>query len=107
MLCRVCSKDFPNLSALLQHQSITECGSSLTAAASAPTQAPSIASPAQPSPECVIALDCEMVAVEGTKHGMERSALARVAVVDWSGRVLLDTFVKPGAKVRDERAREL
>ncbi len=48
----------------------------------------------------LVALDCEMVGVgpEG-----ERSALARVAVVNQDGNVLLDTFVRPKEKVTDFR----
>jgi hypothetical protein len=41
-----------------------------------------------------------MVAVEGTKHWLEKSALARVAVVDWNERLFLDTFVEPSSPVR-------
>jgi len=41
-----------------------------------------------------------MVAVQTAKYGQEKSALARVALVDWNGRVLLDTYVKPNSKVR-------
>ena len=48
----------------------------------------------------IVALDCEMVGVgpDGT-----RSALARVAVVNAEGNVLLDVFVKPKEKVTDYR----
>ena len=46
------------------------------------------------------AVDCEMVGI-GTKGRI--SALARVSVTDWSGSVLLDTFVKVPSKVTDYR----
>jgi hypothetical protein len=128
MTCKVCASKFSHVSALLKHQSDSECGKSLTAAAiasppkaspagqnptfcirnivtnttlssaNAPPPALATASSGQPSPCCALALDCEMVAVEGAAHGQEISALARVAVVDWDGRVLLDTFVKPDAQ---------
>jgi hypothetical protein len=71
----------------------------------------------------IVALDCEMVAgasraqhvccdlsavaVAGTGPGGEKSALARVAIVDWNGEVLLDTFVKPQEKVTPALAREV
>lgn len=47
-----------------------------------------------------VSLDCEMVGAG--PHG-ERSLLARVCVVDWNGKVLLDTFVKPTEAVTDYR----
>ncbi len=95
MTCKVCASKFPSMSALLKHQSDSECGKSLTAAAIASLPKASSAGQNQTS---AVALDCEMVAVEGAAYGQEMSALARVAVVDWDGRVLLDTFVKPDAK---------
>ena len=55
-------------------------------------------SSANTPPPAAVALDCEMVAVAGAQYGQEMSALARVAVVDWNGNVVLDTFVKPDAK---------
>ncbi len=39
-----------------------------------------------------------MHAVAGSGPGGEKSALARVAIVDWNGEVLLDSFVKPQEK---------
>jgi RNA exonuclease 4 len=47
-----------------------------------------------------VAMDCEMVGVgsEGRK-----SALARVSITDWSGGVILDTFVKCPSRVTDFR----
>lgn len=47
-----------------------------------------------------VALDCEMVGVGSDgKH----SALARVSIVDWDGKVLLDTHVKVAERVTDFR----
>ncbi len=40
-----------------------------------------------------------MCTVAGAGPAGEKSALARVAIVDWNGEVLLDTFVKPQEKV--------
>jgi RNA exonuclease 4 len=51
-------------------------------------------------PDNVVSLDCEMV---GVGDGGHRSILARVAIVDWDGNVLLDTFVKPTEPVTDYR----
>jgi RNA exonuclease 4 len=47
-----------------------------------------------------VAMDCEMVGVgsEGRK-----SALARVSITNWSGEVILDTFVKCPSRVTDFR----
>lgn len=47
-----------------------------------------------------IALDCEMVGI-GT--GGKQSALARTSLVDWDGKVLLDTFVRVPNRVTDFR----
>jgi len=47
-----------------------------------------------------VAVDCEMVGIG--KDG-KISALARVSVTDWDGKVLLDTFVKVPSKVTDFR----
>lgn len=41
-----------------------------------------------------VALDCEMVEVDGYEDG-----LARVSIVNFNGQVLLDTFVKPEGKI--------
>ena len=46
------------------------------------------------------ALDCEMV---GVGPGGVRSALSQVVVVDWLGRVLLNSFVRPPEPVTDYR----
>lgn len=48
-----------------------------------------------------IAIDCEMVGVGGAEN--ERSALARVSIVNYHGHLVLDTFVKPKEKVTDWR----
>ena len=48
-----------------------------------------------------IAIDCEMVGVGGPKY--ERSALARISIVNFHGHCLLDTFVKPKELVTDWR----
>jgi RNA exonuclease 4 len=48
----------------------------------------------------VLALDCEMVGVG--EYGLD-SALARVTLVDWNGRVVYDEFVKPAVPVVDYR----
>mmetsp|Transcript_10192 Transcript_10192/g.15296 ORF Transcript_10192/g.15296 Transcript_10192/m.15296 type:complete len:567 (-) Transcript_10192:41-1741(-) len=48
----------------------------------------------------IVALDCEMVGVG--EHG-ERSALARVSIVNWDYDVLLDTYVKVDEPVTDYR----
>ncbi|RDA92187.1 hypothetical protein CP533_5613 [Ophiocordyceps camponoti-saundersi (nom. inval.)] len=47
-----------------------------------------------------VALDCEMV---GIGSGGYRSALARVSLVDFHGRQIYDSFVKPKEKVTDWR----
>ena len=47
-----------------------------------------------------VALDCEMVRV-----ARNRKALARVAVVDFHERILLDTFVRPAEPVVDFETR--
>lgn len=48
----------------------------------------------------VLGLDCEMVDVQGARRKRE-SCLARVAIVNYKGKVLLDTFCAPKAKVLD------
>lgn len=48
-----------------------------------------------------IAIDCEMVGVGGEEY--ERSALARVSIVNYHGHLILDTFVKPKERVTDWR----
>lgn len=47
-----------------------------------------------------VAMDCEMV---GVGPNGKRSALARVSIVDFFGKVLYDTFVKPAKRVTDYR----
>jgi RNA exonuclease 4 len=49
-----------------------------------------------------VALDCEMV---GIGADGKTSALARVSIVDWEGRALLDTYVKVESRVVDFRTR--
>ncbi|KAJ3110183.1 hypothetical protein HDU96_006850 [Phlyctochytrium bullatum] len=79
-----------------------------------------------PSPESIVAIDCEMVEVllpatetewkEATAKpnkipglpsapplGKTRSALARVSVVDFNGKVIIDTFSRPDEVVVDFR----
>ena len=48
----------------------------------------------------VLALDCEMV---GVGSDGRRSALAQVVIVDWSGRILLNRYVRPAETVTDFR----
>lgn len=52
------------------------------------------------TPGKYVALDCEMV---GIGAGGIESALARVSLVDYHGRVLLDAFVRPREQVTDWR----
>lgn len=47
-----------------------------------------------------VAMDCEMV---GVGPGAHESALARVSLVDFHGRQIYDSFVKPKEKVTDWR----
>mmetsp|Transcript_12263 Transcript_12263/g.25994 ORF Transcript_12263/g.25994 Transcript_12263/m.25994 type:complete len:295 (-) Transcript_12263:171-1055(-) len=57
----------------------------------------------QPSPEeqsKYLALDCEMVGIG--PDGLQ-SALARVVVIDWSGSILLDKFVRVDQPITDYR----
>ena len=58
------------------------------------------AAPLSREHEKYVAIDCEMV---GVGEGGHRSALARVVAVDYLGRVLLNTFVKPAEAVSDYR----
>ena len=46
----------------------------------------------------VVALDCEMVGVEGNLD-----ALARVSIVNYNGHVLMDKFVRPEKRIIDFR----
>lgn len=50
----------------------------------------------------IVAMDCEMV---GVGASASRSALARVAIVDYHGNSLLETFCRPDEKVTDFRTR--
>jgi len=45
-----------------------------------------------------VALDCEMVEIDGFEDG-----LGRVSIVNFNGHVLLDTFVKPEGKITNYR----
>mmetsp|Transcript_21286 Transcript_21286/g.40428 ORF Transcript_21286/g.40428 Transcript_21286/m.40428 type:complete len:337 (-) Transcript_21286:99-1109(-) len=54
--------------------------------------------PLMPPKKEYLALDCEMC---GTLTG--KSACARVVLVDWKGRTVLDEYVKPREKVTDYR----
>lgn len=75
--------------------------SSVLAAARAVLRGPfDPAAPLSREHERYVALDCEMV---GVGEGGRRSALARVVVVDYHGRVLLNTFVRPAEAVSDYR----
>jgi RNA exonuclease 4 len=47
-----------------------------------------------------LALDCEMVDVG---HNGNRSSVARVTLVDWNGKVVMDAFVKQSQEVTDYR----
>lgn len=49
-----------------------------------------------------VALDCEMV---GTGSNGQKSVLARASLVDWWGKVLLDTYVKVPVAVTDFRTK--
>lgn len=49
-----------------------------------------------------VAIDCEMV---GVGSDGRKSALARASAVDWTGRVLLDVFVRVPERVTDFRTR--
>ena len=46
----------------------------------------------------VVALDCEMVGVEGNND-----ALARVSIVNYNGHVLMDKYVRPVKHITDYR----
>jgi len=50
--------------------------------------------------DCIVSLDCEMV---GVGECGERSALARVCIVNWDYDILLDTYVKVEEPVTDYR----
>ena len=49
-------------------------------------------------PSRIVALDCEMVEAIGNKD-----VLARVSIVSFSGKILLDLFVKQDLEIRDYR----
>ncbi|EFN57440.1 hypothetical protein CHLNCDRAFT_21343 [Chlorella variabilis] len=54
------------------------------------------------APTKVVAMDCEMV---GVGPGGQRSALARVCILNSAGNVLLDRWVRPNEKVTDFRTK--
>ena len=56
--------------------------------------------PLTPEQSRYVALDCEMV---GVGEGGTRSALAHVVAVDWLGRVLFNSYVRPAEPVSDYR----
>ena len=47
----------------------------------------------------VVALDCEMVGVEG-----QGEALSRVSIVNYNGHVLIDKFLRPDKRIVDFRS---
>jgi RNA exonuclease 4 len=49
-----------------------------------------------------VAIDCEMVGTTA-KNGSSSSVLARVVLIDWKGRTILDTYVKSPTPVTDYR----
>lgn len=75
--------------------------SSLSTKASVEAVAVSEVDPSKTEVGRYIAVDCEMVGVGGDEN--ERSALARVSIVNYHGHLVLDTFVKPKEKVTDWR----
>jgi RNA exonuclease 4 len=54
--------------------------------------------PVMPAKNSYVAMDCEMV---GTVTG--ESVAARVVLIDWKGRPVMDTFLKPTSAVADYR----
>mmetsp|Transcript_8814 Transcript_8814/g.19072 ORF Transcript_8814/g.19072 Transcript_8814/m.19072 type:complete len:249 (+) Transcript_8814:1-747(+) len=54
--------------------------------------------PVMPAKSQYVALDCEMV---GTMTG--KSLCARVVLIDWKGRTVLDQYVKPTEEITDYR----
>ena len=63
---------------------------------------PSLAVSLTSRPGRYVAIDCEMVGV-GPKGAED--LLARVAIVNYLGQVLLDAFVKPSQRVTDWRTK--
>ena len=51
-----------------------------------------------PAHASYVAMDCEMVGTADSK-----SVLARVVLLDWKGRLLFDSYVKPEQEVTDYR----
>lgn len=58
--------------------------------------------PVMPARGLYLAMDCEMVGTT-TKDGAYSSVLARVVLIDWKGRTVLDSYVKPCQPVTDYR----
>ena len=54
-----------------------------------------------PSPNDLVAIDCEMVGVGSS----QRSEVARVSIVDFDGRQLLDLYVRPRERVTNYRTK--
>lgn len=75
--------------------------SSLSTKASVEAVAGSELDPSKTEVGRYIAIDCEMVGVGGEEN--ERSALARVSIVNYHGHLILDTFVRPKERVTDWR----
>lgn len=75
--------------------------SSLSTKASIEAVASSELDPSKTEVGRYIAIDCEMVGVGGEEN--ERSALARVSIVNYHGHLILDTFVRPKERVTDWR----
>jgi len=58
--------------------------------------------PQIPEKHLYVAMDCEMVAVRN-EFGGDTSVCARVVLVNWRGRKLLDTYIRPTQPVTDYR----
>jgi RNA exonuclease 4 len=82
-----------SLSSVSSHGSVTSNGSE-----SSSKYVHSYKKPFMPAKKDYLALDCEMC---GTLTG--KSACARVVLVDWKGRTVLDEYVNPDEKVTDYR----
>jgi RNA exonuclease 4 len=59
--------------------------------------------PVMPARSAYVAMDCEMVAVSSKDDGQATSVCARIVLLDWKGRVALDTYVQPEQTVTDYR----
>ena len=58
--------------------------------------------PVMPSKGMYIGMDCEMVGVTNP-DGSTSSVCARVVLIDWKGRIVLDSYVQPSRPVTDYR----